>query len=676
MSSKLLNDWKISQEYYVCVDIIDWYFDAWYKNYNDGQYVSSIFNYLEYIKGNWNKDDKNSKIAFNNLNLSLEKVLASNNKENLITVKKYLSSFLVNDPGSFFWCFDLWVVYYYLDEYDNSIKYLNYALEYTEDKEYDQLALSYIEKNKEWIELLKLKNNPPTKDELSYLQHYLYSLNVLSAWKKVSNSKEVIVAVIDDWMYINNPDLTGKIWQKSNAPYWSSIVIDFTWDNLVNYTSGEHGTMVAWIIWATQNNNEWIAWIAKNVKIMPLRVFGSWWVSKEEYLIDAINFAVNNGANIINISLWKSQFTYSNKFDSVIKNAYDKWVIVVIAAWNWDILSKEQIWINLTLTPVSPVCNNSGNSKYSIWVYSTDKKWTKTNWTNYWNCAQIMAPWESIISTSVPVYNSKYWSNYNILDWTSFSAPIISWIIALWYNQYWYVSPDVVFDSLKSSISKNSAWNEYVDAEKYIDILWTKMSQAKSEQKTNTWVVSNNLSSVANSQTISTNKQTLSNGDFLASAWIVKKQDSDEQYRLNDFVLRQEVIWIAIKLWKITLPDAYSCKWYFGDVSSIKPNNWACRAVEISADNWIITKSNPKFRPEDKITKAEALAILLKWAKINIEQSTSSNFIDVSVSWQINTINTALNKKIIDQWNYFFPNQNATRWEIFEIAKRILNLNN
>gem|GEM_PF-4730444 len=34
--------------------------------------------------------------------------------------------------------------------------------------------------------------------------------------------------------------------------------------------------------------------------------------------------------------------------------------------------------------------------------------------------------------------------------------------------------------------------------------------------------------------------------------------------------------------------------------------------MEISADNSIITKANSNFRPEDKITKIEALAILLK----------------------------------------------------------------
>lgn len=41
-------------------------------------------------------------------------------------------------------------------------------------------------------------------------------------------------------------------------------------------------------------------------------------------------------------------------------------------------------------------------------------------------------------------------------------------------------------------------------------------------------------------------------------------------------------------------------------------NDWVCRAVEIAADNDLVSRGNKKFRPQDKITRAEALAILLK----------------------------------------------------------------
>lgn len=176
----------------------------------------------------------------------------------------------------------------------------------------------------------------------------------------MKNNKEVIVAIIDDGININHPDLLDSIWVHPKAKYWDSKIIDFVWDWLPeNLPVWEHGTMIAWIIWAKQNNNEWIAWISKNVVFMPLRVFDSKWNAKEENIIKAIEYAINNWANIINLSLWSTQFNYSNKYDEVIKKAFDNWVIVVIAAWNWDILSWQNTWINLTNNPISPVCNNN-----------------------------------------------------------------------------------------------------------------------------------------------------------------------------------------------------------------------------------------------------------------------------------------------------------------------------
>ncbi len=41
-------------------------------------------------------------------------------------------------------------------------------------------------------------------------------------------------------------------------------------------------------------------------------------------------------------------------------------------------------------------------------------------------------------------------------------------------------------------------------------------------------------------------------------------------------------------------------------------NNWKCRAIEMAADNGIISRANTKARPNDPITLIEALAIILK----------------------------------------------------------------
>ena len=41
-------------------------------------------------------------------------------------------------------------------------------------------------------------------------------------------------------------------------------------------------------------------------------------------------------------------------------------------------------------------------------------------------------------------------------------------------------------------------------------------------------------------------------------------------------------------------------------------NDWICRAVELAADHGIISRENTKARPQDPITRAESLAIMIK----------------------------------------------------------------
>ncbi len=563
------------------------------------------------------------------------------------------------DPSGFIFNYNAALKWYNAWEYDIALLSYTMALNVAKNP-------SDIQSANEGIKNCKAKLSP-SNDPLSYVQDYLKTLKIPAAWAKITNSKEVIVAIIDDGININHPDLVGKIWVKANAVYGASKIIDFVGDKIGdNMSTGQHGTMIAGIIGANTNNNEGIAGIAKNVKFMPLRVFGFDEVAKEENIIRALNYAIDNGANIINLSLGWSQFQYSDKYDSVIKRAYDKWIVVVIAAGNGDVQSLQENGVDLSINPISPVCNNKWSTEYSIGVLALDSLWYRTKWTNYNGCVLFSAPGEGIVSSSIPQFNEKYGTNYNIGDGTSFSAPMVTGVIALGYNQYGYVSPKIVIESLNQSLTKNSVWNMVIDASKYLDALASRLTTIQSEQK-------NDNARASNQKTIDAN----SDGNVLASFGIVKQQDSEEAYNLNSNVLRQEVIGMAMKLWKYNLPEGYTCKKIFKDVSSTKPNNWVCRAVEIGAENGIVSALNKSFNPESSITRAEALAILMKAAGIKIDESSApSKFSDVTVAWQINLVNTAFSYSFIDDTDRFRPNDTATRGEIFNMAKRILKSKN
>ena len=76
----------------------------------------------------------------------------------------------------------------------------------------------------------------------------------------------------------------------------------------------------------------------------------------------------------------------------------------------------------------------------------------------------------------------------------------------------------------------------------------------------------------------------------LASEGVIVQKESRAAFRLDDKVLRQEVVGTAIKMAGIQLQDSYACKGYYSDLSQTQPNNWSCRAFELAADAGIVSR--------------------------------------------------------------------------------------
>ena len=459
-------------EYQSCKLRISDIFDKWYDAFTLWRYSESISYFESYLAESWDTTDSNYATARKNLSVSYKKYadsyfLKDNYRE---AINNYLKALAI-DPKFQSANYLIAQSYFALNELNNAQNYAQIAYNNaTSASDIDSAKKLLSDIQNEW-DTVNAKLNSVSNDTIAYLQYYIKDLNIHTAWTQISNPRQVIVAVIDDGININHPDLTRNIWLSSNNTYGNSKVISFQNDWLPdNATAWEHGTMVAWIIGATTGNNEWIAWIAKNVKLMPLRIFDTDGNTKEEYIIKAIDYAIENGANIINMSLGWSQFKYSKWMDEVIKKAYDKWIFVVIAWWNGDVLANRQNGVNLDINPISPVCNNKWNN-YSFWVFATNREWYRTLWTNYGKCTPFFAPWEEIVSTSVAWYNKELWINYNQLDGTSFSAPIVSWILALGYNKYGKLPYSVAYDALSRATTVNAKGNPVLDANKYLNNL-------------------------------------------------------------------------------------------------------------------------------------------------------------------------------------------------------------
>lgn len=140
------------------------------------------------------------------------------------------------------------------------------------------------------------------------------------AWNLSTGTTEIIVAIIDSGVAYNHPDLIYSMWDGSNCKDEAGAFLggclhgyDYE-DNDINPlpTDSSHGTHVAGTIAAERNNNLGIAGVGPKIKIMALKIgFGPNWDGFSE--IKAIDFAIQNGAKVINASYGGAGYSTAQK---------------------------------------------------------------------------------------------------------------------------------------------------------------------------------------------------------------------------------------------------------------------------------------------------------------------------------------------------------------------------
>ena len=116
-------------------------------------------------------------------------------------------------------------------------------------------------------------------------------------------------------------------------------------------------------------------------------------------------------------------------------------------------------------------------------------------------------------------------------------------------------------------------------------------------------------------------------------------------YRLNDTLIRQEALKVALKIRGIEVPPSSLCRGYFLDL----PEEWVCRVVEFAADYDIVTRANSRFRPHDSLTLAESLKILMVSLQIpltNTAYSEAKIILGLLPDWEVRTLLTLREKNI------------------------------
>lgn len=138
---------------------------------------------------------------------------------------------------------------------------------------------------------------------------------------------------------------------------------------------------------------------------------------------------------------------------------------------------------------------------------------------------------------------------------------------------------------------------------------------------------------------------------FLASQDIIKSYTNDAEYRIQDTITRKEVMKIVAKLAGVTPEE--KCVGKYKDVE----NDWGCKYIERALSVWFIAPGE-KFRPNDNITKSEAVKLIFKARNIQKIYNTSN--------WQEDYAKTAADLGLVTLYTDY--SSDAKRGWIFALA--------
>ncbi len=286
--------------------------------------------------------------------------------------------------------------------YPNSLYQISETAAVSNDPHYSkQWALSYIQPEKFW-------------------QH--------------SKGEGAVVAVVDTGVDYNHEDLAENIWVNTREIANNGVDDDGNgyiddirgWDFVESAgygcSSGEdcgqedndpndynsHGTHVAGIIAAVEGNAKGISGIAPKAKIMPLRAgysAGVYAFLKTSDIIDAISYAINNDADVINMSFTGSELSV---LGDILELADKLGIVLVAAAGN-----------SYSGTPNYPAALPQ---VISVGALTTDNY--QAAFSNYGDSVDIAAPGSWILST-IPG------NQYTYKQGTSMASPCVAGVAAL-----------------------------------------------------------------------------------------------------------------------------------------------------------------------------------------------------------------------------------------------------
>jgi len=293
-----------------------------------------------------------------------------------------------------------------------------------------------------------LATEGPNDPYFSDQQAQYEQMHLLEGWARVENADLCwpIAAVVDSGVDFNHEDLGGRLLPGYD---FSDDDLDASYDPTFEEDLRAHGTMVAGIVAAVTNNGIGVAGTTNNhAYVLPLKVFNR---ADSETIADAIKYAADAGAHLINLSLCITDAKSGHCADmtgnpdyyieNALKYAVGQGLIATAASGNFG----------------DDYVGYPASSDYTIAVGSADAWGRRSSFSNYGDELDFVAPGEYVYSTAP---QDDYYSGSG----TSFATPHITGLLALYLGQHYRLEGELPsFDRAKACLRENTnqtTWNE------------------------------------------------------------------------------------------------------------------------------------------------------------------------------------------------------------------------
>ena len=299
---------------------------------------------------------------------------------------------------------------------------------------------------KDYPSMEEVQNFQSTDPSVLYVKN-----NILSVLKVKSKFQDYLDQQKDDLDYYNN---MLKYWYNTKYDPRAIVGDDYPGNKVIHYGNNDvmgpianagHGTAVAGIIAANKNNNEGMYGVADNVQIMAIRVVPDG-EERDKDVANAIRYAVDHGARVINMSFSKWYQSDKSLVDKAVKYAVSKGALFVHSAGNDG--------HNLDVSMVYP------NKRYADGTGDA-KAWIEVGASSFTDGIGLKHPNSNYGKTSVDVFapgdKIKVVAEENKileLGGTTIAAPIVSGIAALIWEYYPKLSALQVKDIIMNSVTR------------------------------------------------------------------------------------------------------------------------------------------------------------------------------------------------------------------------------